>query len=76
MNRFTKVVVVALVTTFLLASNAEAGYLDPNTGGMLFQMLAASFTLISGLILVFAGRIKMFYLTLRRRYLDRKQKSK
>lgn len=37
-----------------------AQYIDPNTGGMLFQFLAVAFGLASGLVLVFYGRIKMF----------------
>lgn len=41
-------------------------YVDPNTGGMLFQLLAASFVLISGFILVFSGKIRMFFARLRR----------
>jgi hypothetical protein len=35
-------------------------YIDPNTGGMLFQALAVLFGLISGAILVFSGKISMF----------------
>lgn len=42
-------------------------YIDPNTGGMLFQILAVVFTAISGLILVFSGRIRMFLTRIRRR---------
>jgi len=33
-------------------------YIDPNTGGMLFQILAVLFGSISGVILVFSGRIR------------------
>jgi hypothetical protein len=33
-------------------------YIDPNTGGMLFQILAALFALISGAILFFSGKIR------------------
>ena len=42
-------------------------YIDPNTGGVLFQVLAASFAVISGLLLVFSGRIRGFFARLRRR---------
>lgn len=34
-------------------------YIDPNTGGMLFQTLAVLFGLFSGIILFFSGRIRM-----------------
>lgn len=43
-------------------------YIDPNTGGMLFQILAALFALISGAILFFSGKIRMFFAQLRRRF--------
>ena len=41
-------------------------YIDPNTGGLLFQLLAVFFTAISGFILLFSGKIKMFFARLRR----------
>ena len=42
-------------------------YIDPSTGGMLFQVLAIAFTAISGTILLFSNRIKMFFKKLRRK---------
>jgi hypothetical protein len=42
-------------------------YIDPSTGGQLFVILAAAFGAISGTILIFAGRIKMFFARLRRK---------
>jgi hypothetical protein len=42
-------------------------YIDPNTGGMLFQILAVVFAALSGLVLFFSGRIRMFFAKLRRR---------
>ena len=42
-------------------------YIDPNTGGMVFQILAVAFTAISGFILIFSGRIRMFLTRMRRR---------
>jgi hypothetical protein len=36
-------------------------YIDPSTGGMLFQILAVAFGLFSGLILFFSSKIKMAY---------------
>jgi hypothetical protein len=33
-------------------------YIDPNTGGMLFQALAAGFVAVSGFLLLFSGRIR------------------
>ncbi len=34
-------------------------YIDPGSGGMLFQILAVAFGLISGTVLMFSSRIKM-----------------
>jgi hypothetical protein len=34
-------------------------YIDPGSGGMLFQILAVAFGVISGAVLMFSGRIKM-----------------
>ncbi len=34
------------------------GYIDPNTGGMVFQLLAAGFAVVSGLLLVFSRQIR------------------
>lgn len=41
-------------------------YIDPNTGGMLFQVLAVAFGLVSGFVLLFSGRIRMFWARFRR----------
>lgn len=42
-------------------------YIDPNTGGMLFQILAVLFGVISGALLLFSGKIKEIYYRLKRR---------
>lgn len=42
-------------------------YIDPNTGGLLFQLLAVLFATISGVILFFSGRIRMFFARWRRK---------
>ena len=42
-------------------------YIDPNTGGMLFQILAVLFGVFSGVILLFSGRIRKVFAKLRRR---------
>jgi hypothetical protein len=41
-------------------------YIDPNTGGLLFQVLAGALGLISGAILIFSGRIRMMIARFRR----------
>ncbi len=42
-------------------------YIDPNTGGMLFGWLVGAFGLVSGLLLVFSGRIRKYISQLRRK---------
>jgi hypothetical protein len=46
---------------------APEAYIDPNTGGMLFQVLAIVFTFLSGFMLFFSARIKMTIARLTRR---------
>jgi hypothetical protein len=41
-------------------------YIDPNTGGVLFQALAAAFVGISGALLMFSGKIRQAIARLRR----------
>ncbi len=42
-------------------------YIDPNTGGVLFQALAGAFIVISGVLLVFSGKIRGFFSQMRRK---------
>jgi hypothetical protein len=48
-------------------------YIDPNTGGVLFQALAAVFVAVSGLLLVFSGRIRGYLSQLRRKSRENKE---
>ena len=41
-------------------------YIDPSSGGQLVQILLVAFAAISGSVLVFAGRIRMYFAKLRR----------
>ncbi len=43
-----------------------AAYIDPNTGGLIFQVLVVLFGVASGLLLFFSGRIKKAFFRLRR----------
>ena len=49
-------------------------YIDPNTGGMLFQILAVLFALGSGIILIFSGKLRMFWARLMRRTRSQSEK--
>ena len=42
-------------------------YIDPNTGGVLFQALAAILAVASGVVLVFSGKIRAGLARLRRK---------
>jgi hypothetical protein len=47
------------------------GYIDPNTGGMLFQVLAAGFAALSGLVLVFSRQIRSAWARWKRAWRER-----
>ena len=46
-------------------------YIDPNTGGMLFQVLAVLFGILSAALLFFSGRIRLFFARMRRQARER-----
>lgn len=41
-------------------------YVDPNTGGLLFQILAAAFATLSALVIVFSRHIRQILARLKR----------
>lgn len=42
-------------------------YIDPNTGGILFQALAGLFAVLSGVLFFFSRNIREFFARVRRR---------
>jgi hypothetical protein len=46
-------------------------YIDPNSGGMLFQIAVVAIGLVSGVILVFSSRIKMGVARLKRAFREK-----
>lgn len=48
-------------------------YIDPSSGGVLFQALAAAFVAVSGVVLLFSGRIKAFFSQRRRKSREGKE---
>ena len=42
-------------------------YIDPNTGGILFQALAGLFAVISGVLFFFSRNIRQWFARMRRR---------
>ncbi|MCP4356835.1 MAG: hypothetical protein GY796_02310 [Chloroflexi bacterium] len=64
MKRFAQVGIIALLLVLLSAQAvfaAPQAYLDPNTGGLIFQVLAVVFATLSGFIFMFSSRIKMWF---------------
>lgn len=58
---------VALALLISLVSIRPAlAYIDPTTGGMLFQVLATAFALSSGIALIFSRQIRMAFARARR----------
>jgi hypothetical protein len=41
-------------------------YIDPNSGGLIFQVLLVMFGVISGAVLIFSSKIKMGFSKIRR----------
>jgi uncharacterized YccA/Bax inhibitor family protein len=46
-------------------------YIDPNSGGMLFQVLLVVFGLLSGMVLIFSSRIKWAIARLKRSFREK-----
>jgi hypothetical protein len=52
-----KATALAAIVSLTTAQPALA-YIDPNTGGILFQALAASFAVLTGIALIFSRQIR------------------
>ncbi len=64
-NRLFKVSALIVVFSLALARPALA-YIDPNTGGMLFQILAVFLASASALLLIFSRQVRMLFARLMR----------
>ncbi len=60
-----KSIVIAILFSLATAKPALA-YIDPGTGGMLFQALAIVFALFSSMALVFSRQIRMIFARVKR----------
>lgn len=60
-----KSAMLALLFSLVLAQPALA-YIDPNTGGLLFQLLITIFAFFSAFVLFFSRHIRMAFAKLRR----------
>ncbi len=52
---------------FIIERKGFIVYIDPNTGGMLFQVLAGTLAVASGILLMFSGQIRRMLARLRRK---------
>lgn len=59
---------ISIMLTILAAAGLAApkAYIDPNTGGMLFQVLAVILAALSGILFFFSRQIKSAWARLRR----------
>mgnify|MGYP001827952502 FL=1 len=57
---------IKIVISLVLGWRIALAYIDPNSGGMLFQLLAVLFGLLSGLLFFFSGHIKLLVARFRR----------
>ena len=64
---FFKSLFLVLILSLVGVQPALA-YIDPNTGGMLFQALAASFAVLTGAALLFSRQIRAGLARARRRF--------
>ena len=58
--------VVKLVVGVIVGRRLLMAYIDPNSGGMIFQALAVGLGLLSGFLLFFSGQIRSFWARVRR----------
>jgi hypothetical protein len=62
-----KALVLVAVWNIVDVARVPLAYIDPNTGGMIFQVLAIAFTFMSGILLFFSARIRMAFARFARR---------
>lgn len=58
-RKVVKTTALAFAISMICVPPVFAAYIDPNTGGMLFQLLAVLFAIFSGALLFFSARIRM-----------------
>ncbi len=65
----TKILIKSLLLTLLVTfttAKAAFAYIDPATGGMLFQALATILAVLAGFALVFSRQIRMLFARIKR----------
>jgi hypothetical protein len=66
-RKISAILLLVIIVGFVIPAPASAAYIDPNTGGMLFSLLAVIFGALSAMILLLSGKIKMFFSRTKRR---------
>ncbi len=64
-NSILKSIVLAVVVSMVGAQPALA-YLDPNTGGLVFQLLAVIFAFFTAILLFFSAQVRMAFARVKR----------
>ncbi len=65
MRQVIESLALALITSVAVAQPTLA-YIDPNTGGVLFQVLAVLFASLSTILLIFSRQIRMAFARVKR----------
>jgi len=61
MQRFVADSALLALVASVGGSRPVMAYVDPSTGGMLFQVLATAFALLSGIVLIFSRQIRIVF---------------
>jgi len=65
-NLFVKAITIVFLMSLAAYGTAQAAYIDPNTGGLLFQVLAVLIGVISGFLLLFSSQVKKAFYRIKR----------
>jgi len=65
-TKLAKATTIVLLMVLTVFGTAQAAYIDPNTGGMLFQLLAVLIGVISGVLLLFSNQVKRAFYRIKR----------
>ncbi len=63
---FGKAITIVLLMSLVAYGTAQAAYIDPNTGGILFQILAVMIGVLSGILLLFSSQVKKAFYRIKR----------
>lgn len=61
-----KAMTIVFLMSLAVFGTAQAAYIDPNTGGALFQILAVLIGVISGMLLLFSSQVKKVFYRIKR----------